>query len=122
MLELADQAVPRSDTARDCPSPVNDDDATRIARLEAEIADLGAEIGRRLEQLRQGDDAGWLAFARLNLRQSDLRVDVARFVLTQAEASGDTQWINSSRQVLQFTGMVRASNKKMVERYDVGPF
>ena len=119
MLELADQAIPCS--ASDCPSPANDGDATRIARLEAEIADLGAEIGRQLEQLQQGGQAGWLAFARLNLRQSDLRVDVARFVLAQAEASGDTQWINSSRQVLQFTGMVRASNQKMVDRYDAGP-
>jgi hypothetical protein len=119
MLELADQAVPRSDAEPDLPEPVSDSSAARIARLEIEIASLGSEIAEQLEHLQLGDDAGWLAFARLNLRQSDLRVEVAASVLAQADASGDTQWINASRQVLLFTGMVRASNLKRVARYEV---
>jgi hypothetical protein len=117
MLELADQAVPRRDAA-DFPDHVEDPTAARIVDLEAEIASLGWEIAAQLEHLQLGDDAGRLAFARLNLRQSDLRVDVATCVLAQAHAAGDEQWINSSRQVLLFTGMVRASNRQKVALYE----
>jgi hypothetical protein len=117
MLELADQAIPSSDTVDDGRDPATDE-AAAIRCLEAEIAALGTEIARRLEHMQLGDDAGWLAVARLNLRQSDLRVDVATLVLAQAEASGDRQWINASRQVLLFTGMVRASNRQLVARYE----
>jgi hypothetical protein len=121
MLELADQAVSPRQAAGDLPDERDDPTAARIADLEAEIASLGWEIAAQLEHLQLGDDAGRLAFARLNLQRSDLRVDVATCVLAQALAAGDEQWINSSRQVLLFTGMVRASDRQKVARYEETP-